>query len=74
MIDIPSVGQGLKATSSQFSEAEILSFRHFRPRHVPFGILLCWPGAPAKAYTTGQAGAVVERLSISAEQNCVSGE
>ena len=42
MIDIASVGQGLKAPRfSQFSEAEILSFRHFRPRPVPFEIVVC---------------------------------
>ena len=42
MIDIASVGQGLKAPrSSQFSEAEILSFRHFRPRPVLFEIVVC---------------------------------
>ena len=33
MIDIASVGQGLKAPKfPHFPEAEILSFRHFRPR------------------------------------------
>ena len=75
MIDIPSVGQGLKATSFNFLRPRVWVSGTSGPGTCRLESCFVGPGpSPAKAYTTGQAGAVVERLSISAEQNCVSGE
>ena len=75
MIDIPSVGQGLKATSFNFLRPRFWVSGTSGPGTCRLESCFVGPGpSPAKAYTTGQAGAVVERLSISAEQNCVSGE